>query len=150
MGPGTVLRVGDELIAYAGRSLVPPFGFTNCRRGHLGTRPAAHAKGEPVRHLVRAYGYHMFDMDTSLLDEVTSNFAQVANACDVDMIYFDGSELLQGDHWYYNARLQKSYYDRLADKNVLLQGSSFSHYSWHLMSSMCLRRRPRRPQRLPR
>jgi hypothetical protein len=73
-------------------------------------------------------------MDTSLLDEVSANFAKVANACDIDMIYWDGSERLQGDHWYYNAKLQKAFYDKLKNKNMLLQGSSHSHYSWHIIS----------------
>jgi len=133
-GSGTVLQVGDELIWYGSRSMKPPYGFAECRRGHLGTRPAAHKKGDRVAHLVRSYGYHMFDMDTSLLDEVASHFARVANACGIDMIYFDGSERLQGDHWYYNARLHKAFYDKLDNKDVLLQASSFSHYSWHLLA----------------
>ena len=133
-GRGTVLRVGDELIFYGKRSLAPPFGFSDCHRGYLGTRPAAHKKGDRVAHLVRSFGYHMYDMDTSLLDEVAAHFAVVANACRIDMIYFDGSEGLQGDHWYYNARLHKAFYDKLQNKDMLLQGSSYSHYSWHLMS----------------
>ena len=133
-GDGTVLQVGDELIWYGERAVKPPFGFAECRRGHLGTKAAAAQKGDRVVHLVRSYGYHMFDMDTSLLDEVAGHFAKVANACGIDMIYFDGSERLQGDHWYYNARLHKAFYDKLANKNMLLQASSYSHYSWHLMA----------------
>ena len=133
-GAGTVIRVGDELITYSARSLSAPFGFTNCQRGHLGTKRAAHRKGERVAHLVRAYGYHMYDMDTTLLGEVAAHFARVANACQIDMIYFDGSESLQGDHWYYNARLHKAFLDALENKNILLQASSYSHYSWHLMA----------------
>ena len=133
-GEGTVLQIGDELIQYGSRAIQAPFGFRECQRGHLGTRPAPHKQGEVARHLVRSYGYHMFDMDTSLLDEVATHFARVANACNIDMVYFDGSERLQGDHWYYNARLHEAFYDRLANKNVLLQASSFSHYSWHLLA----------------
>ena len=133
-GDGTVLQIGDELIQYAERSLQAPFGFKGCRRGHLGTHAAAHRSADAVAHLVRSYGYHMFDMDTTLLDEVSTNFARVANACEIDMLYFDGSERLQGDHWYYNARLHKAYYDKLKNKDVLLQASSFSHYSWHLLA----------------
>ncbi|MFO0926486.1 MAG: hypothetical protein U0736_05530 [Gemmataceae bacterium] len=130
-GDGTVLQVGDELIHYGGLS---PAGFRGCRRGHLGTKAAAHAKGTSVRHLKRSYGYHLFDMDTTLLDEVAGHFAAVADACDIDMIYFDGSERLQGDHWYYNARLHKAFHDRLKKQDILLQASSFSHYSWHLLA----------------
>ena len=105
-GKGTILQVGDELIRYGRLSSAPP-GFADCQRGHLGTKPAAHAEGAKVSHLMRSYGYHMFDMDTSLLDEVATHFARVANACGIDMIYFDGSERLQGDHWHYNAKLHK-------------------------------------------
>lgn len=133
-GEGTILRIGDELIAYGDRKLDAPFGFVKCVRGHLGTKPAAHKKGEQVAHLVRAYGYHMYAMDTSLLDEVAANFAKVADACEADMIYFDGSERLQGDHWYYNAKLHKAFYDHLKKKDVLLQASSYSPYSWHMLA----------------
>lgn len=133
-GSGTVLQIGDELIFYGERSVTAPLGFAHCKRGYLGTKAAAHKKGQRVAHLLRSYGYHMFDMDTSLLDEVSANFAKVANACQIDMIYFDGSERLQGDHWYYNAKLHKAFYDKLENKNILLQASSFSHYSWHLLA----------------
>jgi len=133
-GNGAVLWIGDELIQYAARSMDPPYGFRGCRRGHLGTHPTPHRRNNRIDHLVRSYGYHMYDMDTTLLDEVATHFARVANACNVDMLYFDGSERLQGDHWYYNARLHKAFYDRLDNKDTLLQASSFSHYSWHMMA----------------
>ena len=133
-GDGTELQVGEELIWYGKRSLAAPFGFAECRRGHLGTKAAAHKKGDRVVLLARSYGYHMFDMDTSLLEEVTGHFAKVANACGIDMIYFDGSERLQGDHWYYNARLHKAFYDKLRNKDMLLQASSYSPYSWHILA----------------
>jgi hypothetical protein len=132
-GDGTVLQIGDELIHYKALSVDPP-GFSGCARGHLGTAAAAHPAGATVAHLSRSYGYHMFDMDTSLLDEVTTRFARVANACGIDMVYFDGSERLQGDHWYYNAKLHKAFYDKLDNKDTLLQASSVSPYSWHLMA----------------
>jgi len=134
MGKGTVLRIGDELIFYGERKLDAPFGFAKCVRGHLGTKISPHKKGEQVAHLVRSYGYHMYDMDTTLLDEVAANFARVADAVEADMVYFDGSEALQGDHWYYNAKLHKAFYDHLKKKDVLLQASSYSPYSWHLMA----------------
>ncbi|MFA6239630.1 MAG: hypothetical protein WC655_01800, partial [Candidatus Hydrogenedentales bacterium] len=134
MSEGTVIQIGDELISYGARAMEAPFGFTACKRGHLGTVAAPHAKGEAIRHLKRTYGYFLHDMDSTLFDEVTTNMAKVANACDVDMLYFDGSEWLQGEHWYYNARLIKGYYDKLKRKDILLQASSYSHYSWHMLS----------------
>lgn len=133
-GDGTVLQIGDELIKYSRRSTEAPYEFTGCERGYLGTRPAAHAPGAPVYHLARSYGYHMFDMDTTLLDEVTSNFAAVANACDIGMVYFDGSERLQGGHGRYNARLINAYLSKLKNPDILVQASSFSHFSWHQLA----------------
>ncbi len=134
MGNGCVLRIGDELIAYKNLKLEKPFGFEGCRRGHLGTKAAEHSKDANVRHLTRSYGYHRIDLDTSLLPEVAAHFAKVADACDIDMMYFDGSEWLQGEHWYYNAKLQKAFYDAVKNKNMLMQGSSYSPYSWHQLA----------------
>lgn len=134
MGEGSVVQIDDELMSYGVRAIEAPFGFRECTRGILGTVAAPHAKGQTIRHLKRSYGYFLFDIDSSLLDEVSSNFATVANACDIDMIYFDGSERLQGDHWYYNARLHKAFFDKLARKDILIQASSYSHYSWHILA----------------
>ena len=133
-GRGTVLRIGDELIYYGTRLLEPRFEFVECRRGYLGTKPSAHKKGDRVVRLVRSYGYLMIDMDTSLLDEVAGHFAKVANVCEIDMVYFDGSENLQGEHRYYNARLIKAFHDKLQNKNMLFQASGPSHYSWHMLA----------------
>src|SRR5690606_315238 len=85
-------------------------------------------------HLLKSYGYFLFDMDTSLINEVAENLARVVNTCRADMVYWDGSERLQGDHWYYNAKLHKAFYDRFRNKNMLLQASSHNHYSWHIVS----------------
>jgi hypothetical protein len=133
-GRGDVVRVGDELIFYGNLSLKPPFGFVECHRGHFGTKPAAHKKGDRVVHLVRAAGKPMIDMNTSLLDEVAGHFANVANTCGVDMIYLDGSELLRGDSRGGIARLHKTFYDKLQNKDTFLQASCLTHYSWHMMA----------------
>ncbi|NLB94454.1 MAG: hypothetical protein GX785_01975 [Armatimonadetes bacterium] len=133
-GSGAVIQIGDELIQYRERSMEPPYGFRGCTRGLHGTKPAAHKQGARVSHLLKSYGYFLYDMDTSLIDEVAENLARVVNTCQVDMVYWDGSERLQGDHWYYNAKLHKAFYDRFRNKNMLLQASSHSHYSWHIVS----------------
>ncbi|MBI2299727.1 MAG: hypothetical protein HYU66_12440 [Armatimonadetes bacterium] len=89
-----------------------------------------------MAHLVRSYGYFLFDLGSTLADEVTGNVARVANAIKADMLYFDGSERLQsgpGEHWYDNARLQSLYYAKLSNQDTFLQGSSFSPVSWHLI-----------------
>jgi hypothetical protein len=134
MGNGTFVQIDDELVQYSELRSEPPFGLAGCRRGANETVAAAHAKGAPVAHLLRSYGYFLFDLDSTLADEVTGNVARVANAIGADMLYFDGSERLQGEHWYYNAKLQDLYYSKLANKDTLLQGSSASHFSWHLIA----------------
>ena len=133
-GNGSVLQIGDELIQYTARTTTRPYLFTGCKRGYLGTKVAAHKAGTPVHHLARSFGYHLFDMNTTLLDEVTSNFATVANACRIGMVYFDGSERLQGPHSRYNARLINAYLSKLRDPNILVQASSFTHFSWHQLA----------------
>ncbi len=133
-GNGTFLQIGDEIIQYGGLDLEQPYGFSHCRRGALGTTAAPHKRGEKIAHLLRSYGYFLFDLDSTLADEVIGNVCRVANAINADMLYFDGSERLQGDHWYYNGKLQGMYYERLRNKDAFLQGSSYSHYSWHLIS----------------
>ena len=135
MGSGQVVRIDDELIQYGG---VDANGLTDCKRGLYGTKVAEHKKGSAVSHFIRAYGYHMPDLDGDFIDEIAGNFARLANELPLDMIYFDGSELLQrpgdgGEHWYYNARLHKAFYDKINDKNILYQGSSCSPYSWHMI-----------------
>ncbi len=135
-GHGTYIQIDDELIHYARLQTKPPFGFGACARGALRTKAAPHSKGAKIAHLRRAYGYFLYDLDSSLADEVISAACRAANAIRADMLYFDGSENLQGEHWYYNAKLQKMYYDHLRNKDALLQGSSYSHFSWHIISRM--------------
>ncbi|MBQ9371823.1 MAG: hypothetical protein IJU03_06495 [Thermoguttaceae bacterium] len=136
MGSGQLVRIDDEIIAY-GRA--EGDGLYECERGYYGTTITEHAKGAEVKHFTRAYGYHLPDLDTDFIDEIAGNFAELANQLPIDMIYFDGSELLQRpgegyDHWYYNARLHKAFYDKLDNKNILFQGSSCSPYSWHMIA----------------
>ncbi len=133
---GRTLWIDDELIYYDTVSMEKPYGFKGCARGYNQSVAAAHTKGTTIDHLVRAYGYYMFDLDSTLGDEVARNFAKTANQLNIEMVYFDGSERLQrpedgSDHWYYNAKLHKNYFDHVHNKNILYQGSSTSPYSWH-------------------
>jgi hypothetical protein len=133
-GKGTVIQIGDELVSYSRLSQERPFGFTSCTRGYHGTKPAAHPAGEAVAHLKRSYGYFLYDADSSLADEVVENVAKTYNECRFDMIYFDACEALQGDWWYYVNKIQKSFYDRLYNKDRLhAQGSSTTPWTWHFI-----------------
>jgi len=136
-GNGLDLMIDEEVVTYAGRSARRPFLFSGCQRGSLGTRRSAHRKGTPIRHLLRQYGLFIRDLHTSLADEVAGRIGEVFTGGGFDMMYFDGSERLQGEHWYYNARLHRSFYQALPAAlrdRVLYQGSSHSHFSWHMIS----------------
>lgn len=130
-GHGTQLRLGDEIISYGGLKLDPPYGFINCKRGHLGSKPAAHKANDMARHLYMSYGLYLIDADTDLLDRVSAKVAKVVNYCNTDGFYWDGCEALQGDHSYYNAKIQDAYYSKFKRRDMTLQGSSFSHFGWH-------------------
>lgn len=130
-GHGTQLRVGDEIISYGGLKLDAPYGFTNCRRGYLGSKVTAHKANDLARHLYMSYGLYLIDANTDLLDRVSANVARVVNYCNTDGFYWDGCERLQGDHNYYNAKIQDAYYSKFTRRDMTLQGSSFSHFSWH-------------------
>jgi len=136
-GGGTVLWIGDELVLYGKPKRDAPYGFENCQRGLWGTKPAAHSAGDAMKHLyMMSYGLVLMDADSDLLERVSQRIADVMNTCDCDGIYFDGSELLQGDHAYYNARLQTAYLDKIRRKDLIIQGSSYSPYTWHSMCRM--------------
>ncbi len=142
-GRGQCLWIDDELIWYNAISTTEngenPLGFGKCIRGYMGTKPTEHKAGAEIRLLVRAYGYYMYDLDTDLCEEVAENCAKLVNQLPIDMMYFDGSERLQRpsewrDHWYYNAKLHRAFYDAFENKNILYQASSFSPYSWYQLA----------------
>ena len=133
-GDSAIMRIGDELIAYGSLSLEEPYGFRDCRRGLYGTQVSAHEAGASIAHMKRGYNFFLHDPDKSLTQEVAENLAAVANAVGADMVYYDGSERLKGPHWRYNALLQKAYWDALGRDDILMQGSSVSHWSWHMLA----------------
>jgi len=135
-GDGTTVQVGDEIIAYGGISTDPPFGLLHCERGAHGTKVSAHSVGAEVAHLQRSYGYYLHDLDSTLADEVLGRVCAVADSTNIDMLYIDGSERLQGEQWYYNGKLLEKYYKGLKNPNVFLQASAWSPWSWHHISRM--------------
>lgn len=135
--PGYFLRIGDELIRYGEVDVGPPFRYLKCRRGALGTRAAAHPAGAEVKGLLTMWNYFLVDPDSSLVDDLTGNFAAVFNAADFDMVYFDASDGIQSpyfDRWYYLNKLHLSFY-RKFKKDVLYQTSNGTGFDilWHLV-----------------
>lgn len=127
-GRCNVVQVGDELIQYTGLAQEPPFGLTGCTRGAMGTRRAAHAKGETVHHLFAIYGLFQPDEESALVDAVADRIAGVFNACGFDMIYQDGAEGMPGGPYGW-AKMREAIFRRLKGR-VLVEASEWNAFSW--------------------
>ncbi|MCK5806620.1 MAG: hypothetical protein KAI66_27575, partial [Lentisphaeria bacterium] len=133
------LRLGDELVRYGEVDVGPPFRFLNCQRGAYGTTATPHRAGTPVRGLRTMVGFFMIDPDSSLLDEITSNFADIVNDCGLDMVYFDASDggprPPYADMGYYLDKCHLAFY-RKFDHDVLYQTSNgtLPNLGWHIVA----------------
>ena len=135
--PQQIIQVGDEIIVCGEPAAGPPWGWNGCQRGAFGTAAATHAAGAEVKGLLQLWGFFLLDPDSTLADEVTSNFAEVVNDADFDMLYFDASDGIQDaqmDRWYYLNKMHLGYYKKLK-KDVLYQTSNGtgSDLTWHLV-----------------
>lgn len=136
--PGYHLRIGDELVRYADVDVGPPFRFLGCQRGACGTRAAAHPAGAQVRGMLTMWRFFMIDPDSTLLGELTDNFADVVNDCKLDMVYFDASDGSGGaylDTGYYLDKCHLAHY-RKFDHDVLYQTSTGTgrNLGWHFVA----------------
>lgn len=135
--PGYAVRLGDEIITYGAVEAGAPYRLVRCQRGAFGTRAVAHAVGAPVKHLLAMWDYFLVDPDSTLADELTSNFANVVNAADFDFCYFDASDGIMDqyfDRWYYLNKLHLGYYSKFR-KPMLYQTSNGtgSDLVWHFV-----------------
>ncbi len=132
------LHVGDELITYSGVTSEPPFLFTGCERGVLGTEASSHAEGVGVAHLKECFGLFTPDPDSSLFEEVAAAAADIYNECGFDMTYMDaldGEDILGGrEHaWHYGSRYVYEFSKRIT-RPALFEASTFHHHLWHVRS----------------
>lgn len=137
--PGHYLRLGDEIISYQPKLSQegPPFRYMSVQRGALGTKVTAHPAGTPINGLPAMWGFFLVDPDSTLADELTTNFARVFNACDFDFAYFDASDGCGGpymDTMYYLNTMHLAYY-RKFKRDVLYQTSmgTGSGLVWHIV-----------------
>ena len=133
-----VLRVDSELIIYAGLAQDPPYAFTSCQRGALGTRAASHQAGAAVDHLSECFGLFAPDPDTDLLQEVAAANAEFFNACGFDSLYLDaldGEDVLGGgeNSWHYGSKYVWELWRRL-ERPAAMEYSTFHHHLWCLRS----------------
>ncbi len=91
-GNGNALRIGDEIIQYSQLQRDAPYAFQHCQRGGFRTTPAAHAAGAQVDYLQQRYSAFYPQPESLLADELAKRIARVYNTCNLDQLYFDGSE----------------------------------------------------------
>lgn len=134
------LQIDDELITYSGIAKEPPYAFTGCARGALGTRVASHAKGAAVHHLRECFGLFVPDGDSGLLEEVAAKTAEAFNEGGFDMIYLDaldGEDAIAGPQygWHYGSAFAWAICKRLK-KPAIMEMSTFHHHLWYIRSRM--------------
>jgi len=134
------LQIDDELIAYSGLSKDPPYAFTQCQRGALGTTATPHARGAKVGHLKECFGLFAPDPEAPLFQEVAAKNAELANKAGFDAIYFDaldGEDVLGGaeNSWHYGSAYVFEV-AKLLDHPVLMEMSTFHHHLWFVRSRM--------------
>jgi hypothetical protein len=132
------LRIGDELLTFSDRSEQPPYAFTRCTRGALGTTASAHAAGAPVHHLKECFGLFVPDPDAPLFSEVVEANARFFNECGFDSIYqdaLDGEDILGGQEnsWHYGTKFVWELWKRL-ERPAAIEYSTFHHHLWVLRS----------------
>ncbi|MFV2066836.1 MAG: hypothetical protein ACC645_07615 [Pirellulales bacterium] len=134
------LHVDDELITYSGISKEPPYAFTDCQRGALGTKQAPHAAGAKVHHLKECFGLFCPDGDSTLLAEVAARTAEAYNECGFDMMYLDaldGEDILGGreNAWHYGSKYVFELFKRVK-KDPVMEMSTFHHHLWYVRARM--------------
>ncbi len=134
------LRIDQELITFSGISKEPPYAFTGCQRGALGTKAAAHARGAKVYHLKECFGRFVPDGDSTLFTEVAARTAEVFNTCGFDMMYMDAldaEDIFAGTEngWHYGSKFVFEVAKRVK-KPALMEMSTFHHHLWYVRSRM--------------
>jgi hypothetical protein len=131
-----VLRIQDELVEYERYTTTPPYQFTGCKRGALGTRPAPHQSGTGLGLLdVDSWPLFVrFNQDTTLQEEVAGRWGKIYGGAGFKFTYFDGAEDVPPPFWFTVPWAQWQVYQRLQPKPIFSEGAARSHFSWHMLS----------------
>jgi hypothetical protein len=134
----TTLRIGNELIEFTGVTKSPPYKFTGCKRGALGTQALEHPANEKAFHLMEMFGRFVPGEDTELFTDIAKRTAQIVDECKFDGIYFDaadGSDLWGGEefYWHYGPKFVFEVAKNLK-KPVGMEMAGMTHLWWHYRS----------------
>ena len=131
-----ILKIREELIEYEAFTTIPPYQFTNCKRGSLNTHITNHPKGLKMGLLdVDDWSIWVrFDQNTSIQKEIAGKIAGIYNEAGFKFAYFDGAEDVHPPYWYNISNAQWEVYKLLEPKPLFLQSAAKSHFGWHMIS----------------
>ena len=133
MGNGNAIRIGTEIVQYSEVISEPPYAFAKCQRGAFKTRPAAHAAGDRADYLQHRYIAFYPEPGSPLADELAERIARVFNTCQLDQIYFDGSEGMMAR---YGIDFMRHAIFKRLNGDVLVEASEWGSHNWWFHSRL--------------
>ena len=133
MSNGNAIRIGSEIVQYSEISREKPYAFSNCTRGAFRTRPAVHAAGERADYLQQRYIAFYPQPDSPLAADLADHIANVFNTCQLDQIYFDGSEGMMSR--YGIDAMRHAIFKRLKG-DPLVEASAHGEHNWWFHSRL--------------
>ena len=132
-----ILKIGNELVEYEDYTARPPFLFTGCQRGFLGTTPGAHGEGDSLALLdVDTWPkFIRYDQNTDIQDETAWRIADIYRRTGpYELVYFDGAEDVHEPFWYHVASAQHRVYKLLEPAPPVCEAAHYTHFSWHMIT----------------
>jgi hypothetical protein len=131
-----VLKIGTELISYAGYTTSRPYAFTGCVRGIDETTVNAQPVGTLFGLLdVSEFGATSvyIDQNSDLQEEIAAKLGDIY-AAGFQFVYFDGSEGVNPPFWHTVSAAQWKVWSRLKPAPLFAEGAAKTHFSWHMLS----------------
>lgn len=130
------LKIGNELVTYRDYTTAPPFRFTGCRRGELGTKIKEVEKGFKFGLLdIDDWPlFARFDQNTGIQQEVAERIGKIYAEAGFQFVYFDGAEDVHSPFWNTVSTSQLKVYNCLKPAPLFSEGALKSHFGWHILS----------------
>ena len=130
------LKLGNELVTYLDYTTTPPYQFTGCRRGELGSKIKAVEKGFKFGLLdIDDWPlFARFDQNTSIQQEVAERIGKIYAEAGFQFVYFDGAEDVHPPFWNTVSTSQLKVYNCLKPAPLFSEGALKSHFGWHILS----------------
>jgi hypothetical protein len=129
------LKIGEELIEYGSFTTTRPYLFSGCKRGIMGTKPAAYRQGQKFGLLGEVAGVvGVYDQRTSIQEEVANRLGKLYEEAGFKFAYFDGAEDVPPPYWFNVSRAQWLVWKAMEPKPMFAEGACKSHFSWHILS----------------